>query len=67
MIPLILGPNQMPFGGTTLLIMVGVGLQTVKEVNSQLQQHHYHLRHLHQKHQYIENHHRHQGDSNTSN
>ena len=41
MIPLNLGPNQMPFGGTTLLIMVGVGLQTVKEVNSQLQQHHY--------------------------
>lgn len=36
-----LGPNQMPFGGTTLLIMVGVGLQTVKEINSQLQQHHY--------------------------
>ncbi len=41
MIPLRLGPNQMPFGGTTLLIMVGVGLQTVKEINSQLQQHHY--------------------------
>lgn len=41
MIPLHLGPNQMPFGGTTLLIMVGVGLQTVKEINSQLQQHHY--------------------------
>lgn len=41
MIPLNLGPNQMPFGGTTLLIMVGVGLQTVKEINSQLQQHHY--------------------------
>ena len=26
---------------TTALIMVGVGLQTVKEVNSQLQQRHY--------------------------
>ncbi|WRS29081.1 preprotein translocase subunit SecY [Actinomycetaceae bacterium MB13-C1-2] len=41
MIPMRLAPNQMPFGGTTLLIMVGVGLQTVKEINSQLQQHHY--------------------------
>ena len=33
--------QHLPFGGTTLLIMVGVGLQTVKEVNSQLQQRHY--------------------------
>lgn len=41
MIPLGLTSSQMPFGGTTLLIMVGVGLQTVKEINSQLQQHHY--------------------------
>lgn len=41
MIPLKLAPGQMPFGGTTLLIMVSVGLQTVKDVNSQLQQHHY--------------------------
>ena len=41
MMPLGLSQNQMPFGGTTLLIMVGVGLQTVKEINSQLQQHHY--------------------------
>lgn len=41
MAPLNLSASQMPFGGTTLLIMVGVGLQTVKEVNSQLQQHHY--------------------------
>ncbi len=41
MIPMGLAANQMPFGGTTLLIMVGVGLQTVKEVNSQLQQHQY--------------------------
>ncbi len=41
MMPLGLTQNQMPFGGTTLLIMVGVGLQTVKEINSQLQQHHY--------------------------
>lgn len=39
----IIGLNvaQMPFGGTTILIIVGVGLQTVKEINSQLQQHHY--------------------------
>lgn len=40
-IPLKLSSSQMPFGGTTLLIIVGVGLQTVKEVNTQLQQHHY--------------------------
>ncbi len=40
-IPLKLSSNQMPFGGTTLLIIVGVGLQTVKEINTQLQQHHY--------------------------
>lgn len=33
--------QSLPFGGTTILIMVGVGLQTVKEVNSQLQQRHY--------------------------
>ena len=33
--------HSLPFGGTTILIMVGVGLQTVKEVNSQLQQRHY--------------------------
>ena len=37
-----LGLSQnLPFGGTTILIMVGVGLQTVKETNSQLQQRHY--------------------------
>ena len=40
-IPLGLSAGQMPFGGTTLLIIVGVGLQTVKEINTQLQQHHY--------------------------
>nr|WP_269212681.1 MULTISPECIES: preprotein translocase subunit SecY [unclassified Schaalia] len=40
-IPLKLSQGQMPFGGTTLLIVVGVGLQTVKEINTQLQQHHY--------------------------
>ena len=32
---------SLPFGGTTIIIMVGVGLQTVKEINSQLQQRHY--------------------------
>ncbi|QPK94268.1 preprotein translocase subunit SecY [Actinomyces sp. zg-332] len=36
-----MGIQQMPFGGTTLLIMVGVGLQTVQQLNSQLKQHHY--------------------------
>ena len=37
-----LGLSQsLPFGGTTILIMVGVGLQTVKEISSQLQQRHY--------------------------
>ena len=41
MIPLKLEAGQLPFGGTTLLIIVGVGLQTVKEINSQLQKHHY--------------------------
>jgi len=33
--------NNMPFGGTTLLILVGVGLDTVKQIESQLQQRHY--------------------------
>jgi preprotein translocase subunit SecY len=33
--------TQLPFGGTSIIIVVGVGLQTVKEINSQLQQHHY--------------------------
>lgn len=36
-----MGVQQLPFGGTTLLIMVGVGLQTVLQLNSQLKQHHY--------------------------
>jgi len=37
-----LGLSQnLPFGGAALLIMVGGGLQTVKEINSQLQQRHY--------------------------
>jgi preprotein translocase subunit SecY len=33
--------NQFPFGGTSLLIMVGVGLDTVKQIESQLQQRNY--------------------------
>ena len=37
-----LGANQnFPFGGTSLLIMVGVGLETVKQINAQMQQRHY--------------------------
>ena len=30
-----------PFGGTSILIMVGVGLQTVQQIESQLQQRNY--------------------------
>jgi preprotein translocase subunit SecY len=38
----LLGVSQnLPFGGTTLLIIVGVGLDTVKQIESQLQQRHY--------------------------
>ncbi len=33
--------SNFPFGGTSLLIMVGVGLDTVKQIESQLQQRHY--------------------------
>ena len=33
--------NQIPFGGTSLLILVGVGLDTVKQIESQLQQRNY--------------------------
>ena len=33
--------NSVPFGGTSLLIIVGVGLETVKQIDSQLQQRHY--------------------------
>ena len=36
------GQNQnFPFGGTAVLIMVGVGLDTVKQIESQLQQRNY--------------------------
>ncbi|QAY64450.1 preprotein translocase subunit SecY [Xylanimonas allomyrinae] len=33
--------HNLPFGGTSILIMVGVGLETVKQIDSQLQQRHY--------------------------
>jgi preprotein translocase subunit SecY len=46
MIPLLalkfVGANaNFPFGGTSILIIVGVGLETVKQIESQLQQRHY--------------------------
>ncbi len=46
LIPLIaftlVGANQnFPFGGTTILIIVGVGLETVKQINAQMQQRNY--------------------------
>jgi preprotein translocase subunit SecY len=39
----LIGANQatFPFGGTSILIMVGVGLDTVKQLESQLQQRNY--------------------------
>ncbi len=33
--------TSIPFGGTSILIIVGVGLETVKQIDSQLQQRHY--------------------------
>ena len=33
--------GDFPFGGASLLIVVGVGLQTVKQIESKLQQHEY--------------------------
>jgi preprotein translocase subunit SecY len=33
--------QQFPFSGVSLLIMVGVGLDTVKQIESQLQQRNY--------------------------
>ena len=33
--------NRFVFGGTSLLIMVGVGLDTVKQIEAQLQQRNY--------------------------
>ena len=32
---------DIPFGGTSIIIIVGVGLDTVKQINSQLEQRHY--------------------------
>jgi preprotein translocase subunit SecY len=32
---------NLPFGGSSILIIVGVGLETVKQIDSQLQQRHY--------------------------
>jgi adenylate kinase family enzyme len=36
-----LNATSVPFGGTSILIVVGVGLETVKQIESQLQQRHY--------------------------
>jgi preprotein translocase subunit SecY len=33
--------QNFPFGGTSILIIVGVGLETVKQIESQLQQRNY--------------------------
>ena len=33
--------SNIPFGGASILIVVGVGLETVKQIESQLQQRHY--------------------------
>ena len=33
--------TNVPFGGTSILIIVSVGLETVKQIESQLQQRHY--------------------------
>ena len=33
--------TSLPFGGTSILIVVGVGLETVKQIDAQLQQRHY--------------------------
>jgi len=38
---LIQANQNFPFGGTSLLIVVGVGLETVKQIDAQLQQRHY--------------------------
>ena len=33
--------TNIPFGGSSILIIVGVGLETVKQIQSQLEQRHY--------------------------
>ena len=40
-IALVNANQNFPFGGTTILIIVGVGLDTVKQIESQLQQRNY--------------------------
>ncbi|GHD04544.1 preprotein translocase subunit SecY [Zhihengliuella salsuginis] len=40
-IVLINADQNFPFGGIAILIMVGVGLETVKQINAQMQQRHY--------------------------
>jgi preprotein translocase subunit SecY len=35
------GNQNFPFGGTAVLIMVGVGLETVKQIETQLNQRNY--------------------------
>ena len=37
----LLDPNQFPFGGTSILIVVGVALETMKQLESQLTMRHY--------------------------
>ena len=37
----VVADQTFPFGGTSILIVVGVGLETVKQIDSQLQQRHY--------------------------
>ena len=39
--PLVGANTNFPFGGASILIIVGVGLETVKQIDSQLQQRHY--------------------------
>ncbi len=46
MLPLIafvlIGADQnFPFGGTSILIMVGVALTTIKQIDAQMEQRHY--------------------------
>jgi preprotein translocase subunit SecY len=38
---LLINPNQFPFGGTSILIVVGVALETMKQLESQLTMRHY--------------------------
>ena len=40
-IALVSAGNQFPLGGTSIMIAVGVGLDTVKQIESQLQQRNY--------------------------